>query len=95
MKMDGAVMRMRALKNGIALPPGQTVELKPGSYHVMFFGLKAPFVKDPTSARDPGVREGRPHRRRVPSRGARRRPASQSPLGRILINDSQEGRKVI
>ena len=46
MKMDGAVMRMRALENGIALPPGQTVELKPGSYHVMFFGLKAPFVKD-------------------------------------------------
>ena len=46
MKMDGAVMRMRALENGIALPPGQTVELKPGSYHVMFIGLKAPFVKD-------------------------------------------------
>lgn len=46
MKMDGAVMRMRALENGIALPPGQTVELKPGGYHVMFFGLKAPFVKD-------------------------------------------------
>jgi periplasmic copper chaperone A len=46
MKMDGAVMRMRALENGVALPPGQTVELKPGGYHVMFIGLKAPFVKD-------------------------------------------------
>ena len=46
MKMEGAVMRMRALENGVALPPGQTVELKPGGYHVMFMGLKAPFVKD-------------------------------------------------
>jgi copper(I)-binding protein len=46
MKMDGAVMRMRELENGVALPPGQTVELKPGGYHVMFIGLKAPFVKD-------------------------------------------------
>ena len=46
MKMDGAVMRMRELENGVVLPPGQTVELKPGGYHVMFMGLKAPFVKD-------------------------------------------------
>jgi periplasmic copper chaperone A len=46
MKMDGAVMRMRELENGVVLPPGQTVELKPGGYHVMFIGLKAPFVKD-------------------------------------------------
>jgi copper(I)-binding protein len=46
MKMDGAVMRMRELENGVVLPPGQTVELKPGGYHVMFIGLKAPFMKD-------------------------------------------------
>ena len=46
MKMEGAVMRMRALENGVVLPPGRTVELKPGGYHVMFMGLKAPFVKD-------------------------------------------------
>ena len=46
MKMDGAVMRMREIENGVVLPPGQTVELKPGGYHVMFIGLKAPFVKD-------------------------------------------------
>src|SRR5471032_1006158 len=46
MKMDGAVMRMRQLENGVGLPPGQTVELKPGGFHVMFIGLKAPFVKD-------------------------------------------------
>ena len=46
MKMDGNVMRMRELENGVALAPGQTVELKPGGFHVMFIGLKAPFVKD-------------------------------------------------
>ncbi len=46
MKMDGTVMRMRQLENGVALAPGQTVELKPGGYHVMFIGLKAPFMKD-------------------------------------------------
>lgn len=46
MKMDGNVMRMRELEKGVALAPGQTVELKPGGYHVMFIGLKAPFVKD-------------------------------------------------
>ena len=46
MKMDGVVMRMRELENGVVLPPGQTVELKPGGYHVMFMGLKAPFAKD-------------------------------------------------
>jgi copper(I)-binding protein len=45
MKMDGNVMRMRELDNGVALPAGQTVELKPGGYHVMFIGLKAPFAK--------------------------------------------------
>ena len=45
MKMDGNVMHMRELENGVALAPGQTVELKPGGFHVMFIGLKAPFVK--------------------------------------------------
>ena len=45
MKMDGSVMRMREIEGGLALPPGQTVELKPGAEHVMFLQLKAPFVK--------------------------------------------------
>src|ERR1700731_464562 len=45
MKMDGTVMRMRELDNGVALPAGQAVELKPGGYHVMFIGLKAPVAK--------------------------------------------------
>jgi copper(I)-binding protein len=41
MRMVGDVMRMRQVEE-IALPAGQTVELKPGGYHLMFVGLKAP-----------------------------------------------------
>ncbi len=41
MSMDGDVMRMRQV-DAIALPAGQTVELKPGGLHIMFVGLKAP-----------------------------------------------------
>lgn len=43
MKMEGNVMRMSKLENGIDLPAASTVELKPGGLHVMFIGLKAPF----------------------------------------------------
>ena len=41
MSMEGDVMRMRQI-DGIALPSGAKVELKPGGYHFMFVGLKAP-----------------------------------------------------
>ena len=46
MKMDGDVMRMRALKDGLDLPAGKAVELKPGGYHVMLMDLKAALPKD-------------------------------------------------
>jgi copper(I)-binding protein len=46
MKMDGNVMRMREVEKGIEIPPGGSVELKPGGYHIMFMGLRAPFEKD-------------------------------------------------
>ena len=36
------VMKMRPVKGGLEIKPGQTVELHPGSYHVMFTGLKKP-----------------------------------------------------
>lgn len=42
MAMDGNVMRMRKLENGIPLPAGGRAELKPGGLHVMFIDLKAP-----------------------------------------------------
>jgi hypothetical protein len=43
MTMDHGVMKMRPVDAGIEIKPGQTVELKPGGYHVMFVGLKKPF----------------------------------------------------
>lgn len=46
MKMDGNVMRMRELAVGLEIPPGATVQMKPGGLHLMFLGLKAPFAKD-------------------------------------------------
>jgi periplasmic copper chaperone A len=41
MKMVGNVMKMGVVP-GLELPAGQTVELKPGGYHVMMMGLKQP-----------------------------------------------------
>ncbi len=46
MQMDGSVMRMRELAKGLDIPPGATVMLKPGSYHIMFMELKTPLAKD-------------------------------------------------
>lgn len=46
MKMDGNVMKMRELEKGLEIPAGATVTLKPGGYHIMFMGLKAPLAKD-------------------------------------------------
>ena len=39
MKMDGDVMKMFEVEGGIAIPAGQTVELKPKSLHVMFMQM--------------------------------------------------------
>jgi copper(I)-binding protein len=43
MKMDGSVMRMRAVPS-IELPAGRAVELKPGGYHLMLMDLKKPLA---------------------------------------------------
>lgn len=40
MKNVNGVMEMSPLADGLPIPAGQTVELKPGGYHVMLFGLK-------------------------------------------------------
>ncbi len=42
MKMVDGVMRMRPVKDGIALAPGQTVEFKSGAFHLMMIDLKQP-----------------------------------------------------
>ena len=40
MSMTDGIMKMRKLENGLEIKPGQTVELKPGGYHIMFTGLR-------------------------------------------------------
>ena len=48
MKMEGDVMKMRAVPGGLDLPAGKAVELKPGGYHVMLMDLKSTLQKDTT-----------------------------------------------
>ena len=48
MAMEGDVMRMRALPDGLPVPAGATVELTPGGYHLMFMELKQPLVEGQT-----------------------------------------------
>lgn len=42
MRMEGDVMRMKHLETGLNIPAGETIVLKPGSYHLMFMQLKEP-----------------------------------------------------
>lgn len=44
MKMDGGVMKMRAVAR-LDLPAGKPVKLEPGGYHVMLMDLKQPLKK--------------------------------------------------
>ena len=48
MSMDGGVMKMRPLNEGLTIAPGATVELKPGGYHIMFTDLKQPVAEGST-----------------------------------------------
>ena len=45
MTMDGGVMKMRPVSGGLEIKPGETVELKPDGYHLMFIDLKQPLKK--------------------------------------------------
>ena len=42
MTMDGGVMRMRNLADGLAIPAGTTVALAPNGTHIMLSGLAGP-----------------------------------------------------
>ncbi len=42
MRLDGTIMRMRAVPGGLDLPAGRTVTLTPSGYHIMLEGLSAP-----------------------------------------------------
>jgi len=38
-QMDGSVMRMRPIENGLEIPAGSSVTLEPGGYHIMLLDL--------------------------------------------------------
>ena len=48
MSMTDGVMKMRPLTDGLAIKPGETVELKPGGFHMMFMGIKQPLKQGDT-----------------------------------------------
>lgn len=45
MKMEGDVMKMTELPDGLVIPAGQSVTLAPGGLHIMFMELKEPLVE--------------------------------------------------
>jgi periplasmic copper chaperone A len=45
MSMDNGVMKMRPLPSGLEIKPGDTVELKPSSFHIMMTDLKEPIQR--------------------------------------------------
>ncbi len=50
MAMQGDVMKMRPLADGLEIPAGETVVLAPGGFHIMFMGLKQALVEGETVA---------------------------------------------
>ncbi|MEH6403984.1 MAG: copper chaperone PCu(A)C [Sneathiella sp.] len=47
-KMTDGVMKMMPVTGGIEVKAGKMVMMKPGSYHIMFMGLKEPITKGKT-----------------------------------------------
>ena len=47
-KVVDAALRMRPLEQGLRLPVGMPIELKPRGYHLLFQRLKAPLVRGQT-----------------------------------------------
>jgi len=43
MEMDGDVMKMRVVEGGLEIPAGESLVLKPGGYHLMFFAPQTLF----------------------------------------------------
>lgn len=48
MRMEGDQMKMSPMEEGVEIPAGETVMLAPGGFHIMFMGLKAPFIEGGT-----------------------------------------------
>ena len=45
MKMQGDVMKMKELVEGLVIPAGKSVEMKPKSLHIMMMGLKSAYIE--------------------------------------------------
>src|SRR6202142_4492946 len=45
MSVNNGVMIMRPVTGGLSIPPGQSLTLAPGGYHLMLMGLTAPLKK--------------------------------------------------
>ena len=48
MKVEDGIMKMREVRGGLEIGPGQKVEFKPGGYHLMFMDLSAPLKQGET-----------------------------------------------
>ena len=48
MAVVNGMMQMRQLADGLSIPAGGLVALKPGSYHIMLIGLKKPLMAGDT-----------------------------------------------
>lgn len=48
MSMTDQVMKMREVTEGLVIPAGDTIELKPGGFHLMFMKLQEPLIKGET-----------------------------------------------
>jgi periplasmic copper chaperone A len=44
MTMNQGVMQMRPVAGGLEIKPGEAIELKPGSWHAMWLGLRRPLA---------------------------------------------------
>jgi len=46
MSVEDGIMTMRELADGLPIPAGETVVMKPGGFHIMFMDLPGPLVED-------------------------------------------------
>ena len=65
MTHDNGVMKMRRRGDGIGIPAGETVLLKPGGLHIMFMGLKE--TLQPGEMREIALEFASGHRMTVPA----------------------------
>jgi copper(I)-binding protein len=48
MRMEGDIMKMSELPDGLVIPAGESVTLAPGGFHIMFMKLNQQFVEGST-----------------------------------------------